>query len=119
MGTFQVEVEVGNPRQPTPSKSAKLLVDTGSAYTWLSASLLRSLEVSPSIKRRVVRIQGQIVERQAAEILITIDGQTLHTLCLFGEPGDLEVLGAVTLEQFALAVDPVQRRLVPAVPYGA
>ena len=54
-----------------------------------------------------------------AEILITLEGRTLHTLCLFGEPGDLEVLGAYTLEGFGLAIDPVQRRLIPAILYGA
>lgn len=46
------------------------------------------------------------------EILITLEGRTLHTLCLFGEPGDLEVLGAYTLEGFG-------RRLIPAILYGA
>jgi hypothetical protein len=46
-------------------------------------------------------------------------GRTLHTLCLFGERGDLEVLGAYTLEGFGLTVDPVQRRLVPAILFGA
>ena len=71
------------------------------------------------MKRRVMTIQGQVVERLAAEVLMTIDGQTMHTLCLFGEPGELEVLGGVTLEQFGLAVDPIQRRLVSAIPYGA
>lgn len=119
MGTFQIEVGVANPAVPTAVQTARLLVDTGSAYTWLSAALLTALGVSPSMKRRVMTIQGQIVERPAAEVLMTIDGQTLHTLCLFGEAGELEVLGAVTLEQFGLAVDPVQRRLVSAIPYGA
>jgi len=51
--------------------------------------------------------------------MIALEGRTLHTLCLFGQPGDLEVLGAYTLEGFALAIDPVQRRLIPAILYGA
>jgi len=51
--------------------------------------------------------------------MITLEGRTLHTLCLFGQPGDLEVLGAYTLEGFGLAIDPVQRRLIPAILYGA
>jgi len=49
----------------------------------------------------------------------TLEGRTLHTLCLFGQPGDLDVLGAYTLEGFGLAIDPVQRRLIPAILYGA
>jgi hypothetical protein len=50
---------------------------------------------------------------------MTLEGRTLHTLCLFGEPGDLGVLGAYALEAFGLAIDPVQRRLVPTILYGA
>ena len=30
-----------------------------------------------------------------------------------------EVLGAYTLEGFGLGIDPVQRRLIPAIVYGA
>ena len=33
--------------------------------------------------------------------------------------GDLDVLGADTLEGFGLAVDPVQRKLIPALQFGA
>ena len=67
----------------------------------------------------MLTIEGRTTERAAAEILVTLEGRTLHTLCLFGEPGDLEVLGAYTLEGFGLAIDPVQRRLIPAILYGA
>ncbi|MBI3637141.1 MAG: hypothetical protein HY216_13175, partial [Candidatus Rokubacteria bacterium] len=83
--------------------SIKLLVDSGSMYTWVSANLLRDLGVQPTERRR----------------LLTIEGRTLHTLCVFGNPGDLEVLGAYTLEGFGLGIDPVQRRLIPTIVYGA
>jgi hypothetical protein len=33
--------------------------------------------------------------------------------------GDLDVLGAYTLEGFGLAIDPVQRGLIPAIVDGA
>jgi len=66
-------------------------------------------------RRRLLTIEGRAVERGAAEILITLEGRTLHTLCLFGEPGDLGVVGAYTLEGFGLGIDPVQRRLIPAI----
>ncbi len=54
-----------------------------------------------------------------SEVVMTIEGQTLHTLCLVGREGDLDVLGAYTLEGFGLAVDPIQRRLIPAIMFGA
>ena len=117
--TFFVEVFLASPHQPERREPTKLLVDTGSTYTWLSGACLRGLGVQPTERRRVLTIEGKTVERPSAEVLITLEGRTLHTVCLFGEGGDIEVLGAYTLEGFGLAVDPVQRKLVPAILYGA
>jgi hypothetical protein len=78
-----------------------------------------ALSVIPTERRRVVTIAGQVTEREAAEVLITLEGRTLHTVCLFGDTGDLDVLGAYTLEGFGLGIDPVQRKLIPALQYGA
>jgi predicted aspartyl protease len=119
MGTFEVEARLANPERPEKGEFLKLLVDTGSAYTWVRADSLEALGLVRTMTRRIMTIQGNVVDRPATEVLITLNGQRLHTICLFGQPGDLQVLGAVTLEQFGLAVDPVQKRLVPAVQYGA
>lgn len=119
MGTFFAEVLLASPARADRRETVKLLVDSGSMYTWVSATLLRDLGVQPTERRRSVTIEGRTTERGAAEILITLEGRTLHTLCLCGEPGDLEVLGAYTLEGFGLAIDPIQRRLIPAILYGA
>ena len=119
MGTFVAEVQLASSVHPGRRETVKLLVDSGSMYTWVSAIVLRDLGVQPTERRRLLTIEGRTTERGAAEILITLEGRTLHTLCLFGEPNDLEVLGAYTLEGFGLAIDPVQRRLIPAILYGA
>jgi len=74
----------------------------------VAAAVLRALSVVPTERRRVVTIEGQVVERR-----------TLHTLRLFGGAGELDVLGASTLEGFGLGVDPVQRKLIPALQYVA
>ena len=119
MGTFFVEVPLASLARPDRRETVKLLVDSGSMYTWVSANVLRELGVQPTERRRLITIEGRVTERNAAEVLVTLDGHTLHTLCLFGEPGDLEVLRAYTLEGFGLAIDPVQRRFIPAILYGA
>src|SRR5574341_419838 len=119
MGTFFAEAQLAAPERPERVEPVELLVDSGSTYTWIAASRLRALAVVPGERRRVVTIEGQVVERDAAEVLITLEGRTLHTVCLFGEAGDLDVLGAYTLEGFGLAVDPVRRKLIPALQYGA
>ena len=50
-------------------------------------------------------------------ILMTLENQELPTVCLIGPNGGPALLGAVTLEEFALSVDPVARRLVPVRSY--
>jgi predicted aspartyl protease len=119
MGIFFTEVLLAAPERPELRESVRLLVDSGSTYTWVSGGLLRGLSITPSERRRVVTIDGAVAERDAAEVLVTLDGRTLHTVCLFGGPRDLDVLGAYTLDGFGLGIDPVQRKLVPALQYGA
>src|SRR5256885_16834120 len=93
MGTFFVEAKLAAPESPERRQPIELLVDSGSTYTWVGAALLRSLSVAPTERRRVVTIEGQVAERDAAEVLITLEGRTL--------------------------VDPVQRKLIPALQFGA
>ena len=119
MGTFFAEVQLASPARPARREIVKLLVDSGSLYTWVSAAVLRDRGIQPTERRRLLTIEGRTLDRGAAEVLITLEGRTLHTLCVFGESGDLAVLGAYTLEGFGLAIDPVHRRLVPAIVYGA
>jgi|SRR5438445_1907334 len=115
MGTFFVEAQLAAPERPERRQPIELLVDSGSTYTWVAGALLRALSVAPTERRRVVTIAGQLAERDAAEVLITLEGRTLHTVCLFGDAGDLDVLGAYTLEGFGLGVDPVQTLDVAAI----
>ena len=105
MGTFFAEALLAAPQRPERREPVRLLVDSGSTYTWIAADLLRALSVVPTERRR-----------GGAHYL---EGRTLHTVCLFGDAGDLDVLGAYTLEGFGLGVDPVQRKLIPALQYGA
>ena len=89
-------------------------MDTGAMFTSLPAPQLEALGLGPQWRVPVVLADGRHQDWMATEILLTIDGRTLHTTCLFGPPGSLPLLGAVSLEQFAFAVDPLSRALVPA-----
>jgi hypothetical protein len=81
---------------------------------------LTDLGVIPQWRVPIVLADGRQEQWSAAEILLTIDGRTLHTTCLFGPPDGLPLLGAVSLEQFALAADPLARTLTPTrVPMAA
>src|SRR5438552_18799645 len=107
MGTFFTEAQLAAPTCPDRREAVKLLVDSGSLYTWVAGSSLRDLGLQPTERRRVLTIEGRTSERGVAEFLITLEVRTLHTLCLFGEPGEREGRGEYTLEGFGLGIDPV------------
>src|SRR3989442_14083154 len=90
MGTFFADALLAAPQRPDRREPVRLLVDSGSTYTWVAAAVLRAVSVVPTERRRVVTIEGQVAERDAAEVLITLEGRTLHTVCLFGDAGDLD-----------------------------
>ena len=111
MGTFRVPIEVGDP-QGQRYVPVEALVDTGSSYTALAASLLRALGVQPRERRLFELADGRRVERDMAQTWVRIDGRAAIVPVVFAEDDTLPLLGAVTLEIFGLAVDSVRRRLV-------
>ena len=113
MSTFMYPVRVANPHGDSAPLDVKCLVDTGAMFTCLPRPALEVLGVTPRWQVPIVLADGRQENWSATEVLLTIDGLTLHTTCLFRPPNGLPLLGAVSLEQFALAVDPLTRSLVP------
>lgn len=95
----------------TRRETVDALVDTGAAYTWLPGSTLRSLGFEPAIVRLFELADGTIVERGLADVQILLDGEQVHTLCIFGDEGTEPLLGMITLEQFGLFIDTVNQQL--------
>lgn len=95
------------------------MVETGSTYIWLPEDLLHALGVEPLVKRRLKLATGQVVERSAGVVSLTLNGETLPILCIFGDPGSEPLLGSMALEAFSLAADPLNKQLVPTVSYSA
>jgi predicted aspartyl protease len=115
MGTLRTEIEIENPAIPGDRRRVEsLLVDTGSALTWIQAPLLESLGIARVKRLRFRQATGQVIERWVGDARIFAAGtQTLDDV-VFGERGDLSLLGARTLEGLNVVVDPVSRRLVDA-----
>ena len=114
MGTFTHKLQIGNPSRER-FETIDALVDTGAFYSFFPRPLLLSLGHIPTLKRRVELADGTIREYDAAEVPVRINGETLGTLCLFGEAKPGSLLGALTLESFGLAADPVNKQLIPVV----
>ena|SRR5688572_12974872 len=108
MGTFRVEIGVGADR--ARYESVDVLVDTGATYTVLPRALLEELGVVRHTRAPFVIADGSRVELEIGRAWIRIDGREEVSLVVFG---DTALLGAVTLEGFLLAPDPIGQRLVP------
>jgi clan AA aspartic protease len=112
MGTFRVEVDVGDP-EGRRYERVEAVVDTGATYTSLPRPLLEALGVMPHARASFVLADGRRVEREIARTWIRIDDRIEMTLVVLAEPGHPPLLGAYALEGLRLAADPVARRLVP------
>lgn len=112
MGTFSHMVEVGA-LDGQRFDVIEALVDTGSTYTVVPASLLRGLGIAPQDRIEFELADGRIIERDIGEARIRVDSRSATTLVVFGDEGVSSLLGAYTLEGVRLAVDPVNQRLIP------
>lgn len=89
----------------------KLLVDTGSTYSWIKSSILKRLGVKPIREGKFEAIEGKFISREIGEIKIECMDNVAHTIVVFATNKDSEVLGLHALEGLALEVDPVSGKL--------
>lgn len=111
MGVFQVELEIGDPRGERYEK-IDALVDSGATYTMLPSSFLRELGVEPIESRTFIVADDRRIERGFGQTYMKIDGRPIICPVVFGDDNAVPLLGAVTLEIFALGIDPVHSRLI-------
>ena len=118
MGTFLVRCRVEN--VVDRSRSAvlpRMLVDTGSEYTWIPAATLEKLGIEREKKDVLfVMANGQKISRSVGFAIIRLDKYFTVDEVVFAEKGDLLLLGARTLEGLNLTVDSRRKKLVAAGP---
>jgi clan AA aspartic protease len=120
MGTFRVSVEIENPARPGERRTlTSVLVDTGAELSWVPAEVLESLGIERYKKWRFRQANGTILERWVGDAYIHVAGNRTNDDVVFGEPGDLVLLGARTLEGLNFRIEPVTRQLVDAGPAPA
>ncbi len=112
MGTFSAPLEVIS-TDGIRTATVDAMVDTGSTYTCLPASLLRELGIVPYRRIRSELADGSIVEDDLGIVSVRVQGIYTPTLAVFAAEGAPALLGAYTLEGALLAVDPVRQRLAP------
>ena len=110
MGTFRVNLRVGN--LFTDARAyVEALVDTGATHSMIPSSLLQELGIDP-VETRMSRIaDGSRIELETAWARFHAEGRNAVARVSFGPEGTY-LMGATTLEDMGLAVDPVDQRLV-------
>jgi len=121
MGTFNISCRIENHRNRSKAaRISRLLVDTGSEYTWVPTTLLEKIGVAREKKDlQFIMANGEIITRSVGFAILRVGGNFTIDEVVFAEPGDLALLGARTLEGMNLTVDSVRKRLVAAGPLPA
>ena len=120
MGTFRVDVEIENPARPGAKRTIRsVLVDSGAELSWVPADVLESLGVERNRKWSFRQADGTVLERWTGIVVIGVAGKRTGDDVVFGEPGDLVLLGSRTLEGLNVRIEPVTKRLVDAGPAPA
>jgi hypothetical protein len=120
MGSFRVNIEVENPLRPgTKQALSSVLVDTGAELSWFPATLLESLGIERKKVWRFRQADGTILERWVGPACVYAADTFTYDEVVFGEPGDLVLLGSRSLEGLNVRIEPVTKRLVDAGPAPA
>ena len=106
MGTFHVDIAVGNPLGGD-FLPVSALVDTGSTHSVIPESLLASLSLAPMERRTYRMANGNFIQHDVGEARFRINKEERTCTVIFGPEGQY-LLGATTLEDFDLMVDPTQ-----------
>ena len=114
MGTFSHPIEVFS-ADGSRSVTVAALVDTGATYTGLPGAVLRELGLAPARKIPARLPEGGGVEAEIGEVRVRLQGIALTTIVVFAAGAAPARLGAYTLTGALLAVDPVERRLIPTL----
>ena len=112
MGTFSLEIQIGN-QETGEFLRLEALVDTESTYTLLPSEVLNRLSIKSVGQRDFELADQRSVRYDVGEARLRLNGSELTVLVVFAPDGTSPLLGATALELFGLATDPVNQRLIP------
>ncbi len=111
MGTFSVPMKIGH-LSKGGFKDASALVDTGATHSMIPTSVLTELGIEPEQEKVVRLADGNLQKFPVGSMWVAHGEQQWPCLVIFGPEGQY-IMGATTLENFGLTVDPIAQELVP------
>ena len=113
MGLTVLEIEVGNPANPEVTEKVEFLIDSGAIYSVVPTPILEKLGIEPLTEEEFRLADGSKVVRKKGIALFKYGERVGGADVIFGEEGDYNLLGMLTLEALGLALDPLKRELRP------
>jgi predicted aspartyl protease len=117
MGIFRIEVGVENPaRRHDRRVFHSVLVDTDAELSVFPAHVLDEIGIERLKELRFRQADGSAFTRWTGPAVVFAAGTVTIDEVVFGEPGDLVLIGARSLEGLNVRIDPVTKQLVDAGP---
>jgi len=113
MGLTDLRVRVASVSDPGRAEDVTMLLDTGALYSVVPTTVLERLGVEPDRVERFTLADGRTIRRRLGIALFQVAGRRAASTVIFGRPRDSAILGALTLEEFGLMLDPLRRDLKP------
>jgi len=114
VATFTARLRVWNYEHPEAIEDFDVVVDPLVIFTRISRERLERLGVQAVRRAPFRNSSGETVEREFAALYLGVEDCSILENVVIAEDEN-EVLGSHTIDGFGLKVDPVQRRLVPAI----
>jgi predicted aspartyl protease len=111
MGLAVLRLGVSNVERPEEMRQVELLVDSGAFYSVVPAATLDELGIKPFATHEFGLADGRKISRGEGGALFRFQDRVGVADVIFGERGDCNLLGALTLAALGLALDPLRREL--------
>lgn len=111
MGETYIRVRIRALPTSPACEELNLLVDTGTAYSWIPRKLLEKIGVKPVRKSRFKTIKGEIISRDVGHLFVEYEGEVAPTTVVFAEGGDESVFRLHALESLGLEVDSITKQV--------
>jgi predicted aspartyl protease len=111
MGMTYVDIEVASVSDPEITETIRFIVDSGATYSVVPAVILERLGIQPITEERFILTNGDTIARKKGVAIFKYKDRIGGSDFVFGDPGDENLLGALTLESLGFALDPLRREL--------
>ena len=111
MGLTHVEMDVASVANPERVERIRFLVDSGAIRSVVPSAVLTRLGIQPIAEDSYLLANGDKITHRRGVALFRYGERVGGADVIFGEAGDAELLGVLTLEALGLGLNPLRREL--------